>query len=86
MERFEASFATEYLAKSLDKGYNNVLILAPTLPRIKSFVLPFSVPEEKDNGYGTNTTTRHNWAKEQKRISWSVTIKANPNQDNSCVA
>ena len=46
---------------------NKKPILVRTSPRIKRSVLPPSVPVEDSNGYGTNTTTRHIWTREENK-------------------
>ena len=65
---------------------NKERILPRTLPRIEKFVLPPSVPVEEIYGYGTNTTTRHNWMRKERRSLRYVIIRPNPNKRDSCVA
>ena len=59
---------------------NKEPILARTLPRIKRFVLPPSVPVENSNGYGTNATTRHNWMREENKNLTICYYKSRPKQ------
>ena len=51
-----------------------------TSPRIKRSVLPPSVPVEDSNGYGTNTTTRHNWTREENKKLMICCYKSKPKQ------
>ena len=55
-------------------------ILARTSPRIKRSVLPPSVPVEDSNGYGSNTTTRHNWTREENKKLMIGYDKSKPKQ------
>ena len=59
---------------------NKEPILARTSPRIKRSVLPPSVPVEDSNGYGTNTTTRHNWTRDENKKLMICYYKSKPKQ------
>ena len=58
---------------------NNETILAGLLPMIKKPVLSPAVPEDS-NDYGTNTTTRHNWTREENKNLMVCYYKSKPKQ------
>ena len=57
---------------------NKEPILAQTSPRINSSVMPPSVPLEDSKGYGTNTTTRHSWMREENKKLMICYYKSKP--------
>ena len=59
---------------------NKEPILARTSPKIKMFEMPPSVPVKDSNGYGTNTTTCHNWTRKENKKLMICYYKSKPNQ------